>query len=81
MNGCQECGMVCSNKFCSSSCAAKYNNRKRAQDGWKHTDETKAKLRQYAQKQLRQPKKPPLEKVQKICPTCSLCFFYISTLI
>lgn len=31
-------------KFCNSSCAAKYNNQKRKESGWKRTEESKKKV-------------------------------------
>lgn len=67
-------------KFCSSSCSAIYNNKNR-----KHTDKTKAKIREFA---INNPKgfaksklggipkkgKTYAECIEKICPSCNKKF-------
>jgi len=44
-NICDECKKLCTSKFCSRSCAAIFNNRKRNESGWKHSDETIRRLK------------------------------------
>lgn len=89
-NNCKYCNTPLSyekrnNKFCSLSCSTKHNNADRKAAGWRHSNETKQKLREYA---LANPSgvfaHPELyrngqgrkwAKMQiRICPTCKSDF-------
>lgn len=63
-------------KFCSRSCSAKFNNRKRVESGWKHSEDSKANIRKSVLKSqfpkvLVDRKFIHDIKVKRICPFCN----------
>jgi hypothetical protein len=79
---CPVCGKVLNNdqnKFCSSSCAAHFNNHKRTEQMWHHSTETKNKI----SKSLTGKQNPQKGKIKKtlcevethICLVCGKLFY------
>jgi hypothetical protein len=78
------------NNFCSSSCSAKYTNKKRTEEGWKPSAEQKRKTsesltgriyKDLTPEEIIQKKKVYIESVQvlKLCEECNLEFSYIQS--
>lgn len=81
-NRCEHCNTQLSfekrhNKFCNVSCSAKYNNARRNQNGWRHSEDTKEKLRAHAINNpsgivaLKIGNGKPACHITKTCPTCN----------
>lgn len=75
-------------KFCNQSCAAIYNNQKRKESGWRHSESSKQQISQSVKKnpagfvlnakkyggKKAWHKTIKVERITKICPECQLPF-------
>ena len=70
------------NKFCNVSCAAKFNNQKRKDNGWKLSEESRKKLSNTAKNSeavLAANKSRTFSRIDKTCPVCHNTFSVIET--
>lgn len=65
MNTCLQCNKSCIAKFCSKSCAAIFNNKKRKESGWKHSKETIERLKSIIPHN--KGNKKPILEISKMC--------------